>query len=106
MLRGQRNFTSLFPIETPNVLEIPERKGRSELLLLKRNELLVSRHYYYGKIYRYHYDDLMKVLSDELFLTIRTIQDILQKNNDLLRHVYSSNPDVQVFRDKFPQYVW
>ena len=58
MLRGHRSiFTSLFPEETKNtdVLEAPERKGRSEMLILKRNELLVCRYYYYVKMRRLEY---------------------------------------------------
>lgn len=107
MLRGQRNYSTLFPDETPpEVLSIPERKGRSEFLLLKRNELLIARYYYYYKIDPHQYPAILKLLSSELFLTERTIQDLLQKNQDMLKHFYTCRPNVKIFKNKFPHFVW
>lgn len=109
MLRGHRSiFTSLFPEETKNtdVLEAPERRGRSEMLILQRNELLISRYYFYAKMQGYQYQASLDIVGAELFLTERTVVDIIQKNRDLLKHINSSKPEVKVFKAKFPFMVW
>ena len=50
MLRGRQTlFNQLF--DEP-ILELPpaERKGRNEILIAKRNEIIICRYYYYAKI--------------------------------------------------------
>ena len=57
MLRGHRSiYLSLLPENTTDtLLPTAERRGRSEALIVKRNELLICRYYYYLKIVKLQY---------------------------------------------------
>lgn len=107
MQLGKRTvYTSLFPQEVSEVPEAPERKGRSEDLLLKRNLLLVSRYYYYVRLRGFQYHNALKQLEKELFLTERTITNILMGERAFLNELKKHTSDVFVFRKKYPFMVW
>lgn len=98
-------FNALFIEDTPPVVT-PERKGRSEHLINKRNELLICRYYYHIKIVSRQYIATIKLLERETFLTERTIIDALQKNSDTLKLLAAAKPTIKYFKDKFPFYHW
>jgi hypothetical protein len=107
MLRGHSTaYLSLFD-EPDQVMIIPppERRGRSEALVLKRNELLMHRHWYYIKIMGRQYPVTLQLLEDEFFLTQRTIVDIFQRNT-LLKELNTAKPGVKYFKDKYPFMIW
>lgn len=108
MLRGSRSiFASLFHDDVTDVLvPAPERKGRSEALINKRNELLVCRYYFLVKIADYKYPKALAKLEEEIFLTQRTIIDTIQRNHALLKELHHTRPDVKYFKNKFPFFVW
>lgn len=105
-MRGSRTiFNSLFQEE--EVIEMaPERKGRSEALILKRNELLICRYYYYVKIVGNQYHTTLAILEKEFFLTERTMIDMLSRNSGILKHLQTTKPSLKYFRDKFPWMAW
>lgn len=107
-IRGSRSlFSNLFQEETSALLvSAPEKKGRSEVLVNKRNELLVCRYYYHIKIMGKQYVPTLKILEEEIFLTQRTITDALQKQQPLLKEMQATKPDVKYFRNKYPWMVW
>lgn len=108
MQLGKRTvYTSLFPQEvTAPPDETPDRKGRSEDLLLKRNLLLVSRYYYFVKLRGFQYHTTLKQLEKELFLTQRTITNILMGERAFLNELKKHNTDVPVFKKKYPFMLW
>lgn len=110
MPRGQRSiFLSLFQDEASAAITLdapPERRGRSEALIIKRNELLISRYYYYVKVRRSQYKDALESLENELFITERRIVDVIQHNSKLLRELHEMKPDLQYFRGKYPFMRW
>ena len=69
MLRGHRTYLSLFQPDTPVIVidAAPEKRGRSEALVKKRNELLLHRHYFYFKIKRVQYQVGLQALETEFF---------------------------------------
>lgn len=104
MLRGHRTaFINLF--NENDVISVSDRKGRNEELLHRRNECLAHRHYYYVKIARKQYGDVLAALVLEFHLTERTIVDILQKS-EYLKILKQQNPDVKFFRKKYPHLSW
>lgn len=108
MLRGHRTiFNSLFETDV-NVLDTPapERKGRSEELVLKRNEALICRYYYYIKIHGMQYLATLAVLQQEFYLAERTIIDMLTKNSGILRRLHDTKPTLKYFRDRYPWMAW
>ena len=109
MRRGQQStYLSLFDTSTTiDELQAPiERKGRSEMLHSKRNELLIHRHYYYVKIVGHQYSKILSTLEMELFITQRTIVDTIQKNSDILKSLSAENPGVSYFKKKSPFMNW
>lgn len=107
-MRGQYSiFQNLFDDPETLTAPAPERKGRNEALLQARNELLIHRYYYHIKIKQRQYLHTLRVLErDELFLTERTIIDIVQKESAALKKLHEKSPDVRYFRAKFPMWVW
>lgn len=107
-MRGQFTiFNSLLEDEQPQeTLYVPERKGRSEHLVNKRNELLICRYYYYVKILGRQYPVTIKALEDEVFLTGRTIIDTIAKNHELLKQLHTTKPEPKYFKTKFPFIMW
>lgn len=75
-MRGARQFANHF-VEANNV---KCRKGRSEVLHEKRNELLFARYSFYGVFTKWRYEVVIEVLSEEFFLSPVTIPEILDDN--------------------------
>lgn len=106
MARGYHLFTSLFdedilPAEPPR-----QRKGRSDELNERRNELLLARYYWYGQFSSKRYGAVIKSLSTEFFLTERTIQDIIQTEYGILLRLKKLQPPEAYFRKQWPHLVW
>lgn len=108
MLRGNRSiFQNLFQEEQQDaVIVVPERKGRNELLVQKRNELLICRYYYHVKIIGCQYSVALSALENEMFITKRTIVDTIQKHHSLLKELHHIKPDIKYFRSKFSFLQW
>jgi hypothetical protein len=109
MQRGQRSiYNSLFPEETltDTLATLTERKGRSEMLILKRNEYLICRYYYFARIMGKKYPACQELLKEETFLEKRTIINIIEANQDFLRHLKNHNADIKFFKSKYPHIVW
>lgn len=109
MLRGHRStYLSLFTNDASvvSIQPTPERRGRSEALVIKRNILLIHRHYYYFKIKQVQYHIGLQNLEAEFFLTERTVVDIVQTNVNLLKELKAVNPDKKYFAKKFPAMNW
>ncbi|SEW02107.1 hypothetical protein SAMN05428988_1329 [Chitinophaga sp. YR573] len=107
MMRGHRSiFISLFENDVQTIPSPAERKGRSEALILKRNELLICRYYYLVKISALQYQSALTRLENEFFLSERTIIDILAKNRDITRHFLTTKPSLKYLRDRYPSMTW
>jgi hypothetical protein len=107
MLRGHRSiFTSLFPDDTTTAPAVVERKGRSEVLLLKRNEALICRYYWLVKIEAKQYQITLAQLEDEFFISERTIIDILQQNSGILKALVTDKTNTSFFKKKYPWLSW
>lgn len=106
MLRGHRTYLQLFD-EAPQLTTAkPERRGRSETLHLKRNELLIHRYYYYVKVEKKQYPDVLSTLENELFIAKQTIVNMVAGNSSLLKELNTVKPVVSYFKKKYPFMVW
>lgn len=105
MVRGHRTaYLSLLDDEK-NETPVLSRKGRSELLITKRNELLAHRHYYYVKIKRKQFPDAINDLIIEFHIRERTIIDLLQKT-EILQELNKKKPTLSYFKGKYPYLQW
>lgn len=106
MLRGHRTYLNLFDDDTPEPPAKAARRGRSEMLHAKRNELLIHRYYYHIKIKNSQYLNTLSTLEDELFISQRTIVDTVALNVAILKELNVGKPDAGYFKKKYPHLVW
>lgn len=109
MLRGhQQIFLSLFDNPPLNLShKKKERKGRSEDLHAKRNELLIHRYYYYTRVANRQYADALTIMEQtEFFISTRTIIDTIQANTKMLSDLNTARPERKFFKDKYPFMNW
>lgn len=107
IMRGNRSiYISLFENEVHSIPKTVERKGRSEALILKRNELLICRYYYCVKILNLQYHVAIIKLENEFFISQRTIIDMISKNDGILKTFLITKPTVKYFRDRYPFMAW
>lgn len=106
MLRGHRTYLQLFDEPKQPDNPKPERRGRSESLNRKRNELLIHRYYYYIKIEGKQYIATLDNLENELMLAQQTIVNNVANNRELLKELNAAKPGKAFFKKKYPWLVW
>lgn len=96
----------------PSFKQGKQRKGRSAKLILQRNECLLDRYLYYGRLSGKRYDLIIEELSTDFFLSSSTIAEILNDNYDKLstsKKAYQHLSDVQFkknLENKWPKLSW
>ncbi|MFB6454448.1 hypothetical protein ACE38W_04185 [Chitinophaga sp. Hz27] len=82
--------------------------GRNRELIARRDERLVYRHYYYLRISKKRYDEIIQLLSEEFDLSGYTIIERLQLENNfqLLKQVTAQQPGLNDLRKRYPWMVW
>jgi len=103
MQRGSRLFNQL---TVPQLGYAKGEKGRNKLLISKRNNYLIYRYYYYAKIKKRTYSDTLITLSNEFFLTERTIADIIQKSSDEIIKVFKEKLNIKQLTEKIYYLNW
>ena len=102
MQRGRR----LFDILTEKDKSPLKKRGRNEQLIIKRNECLVHRYYYYAKVKQLKYADVIKKLSEEFYISERTVADIAQMQNELFNEVFKEKPALKTLIIKYNYLNW
>jgi hypothetical protein len=106
-MRGSQLYNSLLFQEAPVLTVVkPERKGRSEHLINRRNELIAARYWFYVKIQRKNYMDCLEALEQEMFLSQLTLTRIVTSMTDQLKTYQKQPPEVKVFAKEYPFLVW
>lgn len=82
------------------------RKGRSEVRILRRDEKIISRFYYYAEIQKFNYGTVISKLSEEFDVHERVIISRLKECSKILDQIYSEKPSTSTLRKKFPYYSW
>jgi hypothetical protein len=106
--RGSKLFQAVL-FDEADVLNLPQKsdsKGRDADLIEARNNLLLHRFYFKGKIERKLYPDVLMELKKELFLSVRTIQDILQDKSEQVLEIKKLKPTAKELQKMFPFMVW
>lgn len=82
---------------------ISTRKDR----LTKRDELLLTRYYYWTEIKRRRFDDVTSILADqEFFLDPRYISDKLLEHDDLYKEMCIRKPSARSLSQDHPSWNW
>lgn len=82
------------------------RKGRSESRILRRDEKIISRFYYYAEIQKLNYGTVISKLSEEFDVDERIIISRLKERSKILDQIYAEKPATSTLRKKFPYYSW
>lgn len=82
------------------------RKGRSDDLIMKRNECLIARYYYYGTIRGKTYEDTLNLLVREFFLSQSTILRQINTNGETVMMFKKSAHGPRWFQARWPHLKW
>lgn len=82
------------------------RKGRSEVLIEQRDEVLSLRFYLYAHIKGENYENTISNLSREFFIAERVVMDRLRMNQQLLDELFATKPIVAELKKKAPFFSW
>ena len=102
-MRGQRVFNELIKEKSLNAAP---RKGRNDKLLTRRNECLLARYFFYGFYKNMCYEEILRQLVGEFFLSPNTIAQIVQNNTELLQGIKQRGAVMYYFQNKWPHLKW
>jgi hypothetical protein len=102
-MRGQRTYNELVKDST---ISGTVRKGRSNALVFRRNECMLARYFYYGYLKNKSYEEIMRLLAAEFFLSPATISMRVQQNTDKLKTLKRSGPSMYYFQSRWPHLKW
>ena len=109
LMRGQRTlYDAYFEVTTPevNTLISNVNKGRSTVLLQDRDTLLSARFYYHMHFKRLRFDDILRNLQREFFLSEKRIVDVLQQQSTTVDHYMKNKPQLKELKKEFGWLVW
>lgn len=104
MIVGQR--TLYHDLLKPDVKPANQTKGRSVLLMDKRNTLLCYRYFYYAFHQKKTYQDALKELENEFFIAEITIIKCLSERQADLKEIFNSKPTINDLKKQFIWLVW
>lgn len=102
-MRGRRLFDEIITEQRP---AREKRKGRSSTLISRRDECLVARYFYYGYLKHKSYDDILKLLVSEFFLSPATISRQVQQRSDELHELKQKASSAFYFQHRWPHLKW
>lgn len=92
--------------ETEKKKQVQVKKGRSEDLITKRNRALICRYYYYSRICKIKYADMLILLEAEFFLKAPSIAILFKSKADQVIDTFKSNPTLKELSKEFPLFIW
>ena len=102
-MRGQKIFNEL--IKGKNLNNEP-RKGRNDRLVALRNECLLARYFYYGFYKNRSYEEILRTLVSEFFLSPNTISNIIKEHAEQLMAIKKRAAVSYYFQNKWPHMKW
>jgi hypothetical protein len=110
LMRGERLYKELLliPLSAEEQAQQAKARGRSDVLIRKRNRRLCARLYWLKKTQRWEYTAVLEELQKEFDLSIVTITEITQMDEWQveLRKLRNKDPDADYFRKKWPWMKW
>lgn len=105
--RGLRLMENLIE-DNSRVEIIPDKvkRGRNKELIDKRNECLLHRYYFYSKVLKLKYEDVITSLSAEFFISDRTTTDIAMSESDYLSELFKKKYTPKELEKKFRFLNW
>jgi len=82
------------------------RKGRNNTLIARRNDCLIARYFYYGYYKNKTYEDTLRLLVNEFFLSQMTIIGIIQTRMGILEEIKERHPSIYYLQSHWPHLKW
>jgi hypothetical protein len=102
-MRGAALFKTLV---TDEELNKRERKGRSATLNDKRDECLLARFYYYTVHRGLCFEEVLKQVSIEFFITCDRIVKIIQLHPEEIKTMKEKKLSVYKLQHRWPHFKW
>ena len=102
-MRGQKIFNEIIK---DNGMPQAQRRGRNNSLIDKRNECMIARYYYYAAIKNKCFEDILKQLVTEFFLSPITIANVVKHGTDQLQALKQKSPVLYFFQNNWPHLKW
>jgi hypothetical protein len=102
-MRGQKIFNQIIKEEG---IAATRCKGRNNSLIARRNECLLARYYYYGHMKKKSYEDILRLLMAEFYVSPSTISYVVQEHVDELRALKGKCPTLYYFNNRWPHIKW
>lgn len=102
-MRGQQTFDKLVK---GSGLTTTTHKGRNNTLITKRNDCLIARYYYYGCDKNLCYEEIMRMLVSEFYLSPTTIAIIIQRHTTQLLKLKAKRRPASFFQGRWPHLKW
>ncbi len=99
-MRGKKLFNDVIKNDT----EL--RKGRNDSLLIKRNNCMLARYYYYGYFKEKCFEEIIQLLVADFFISPIRIARIVQENSDKIKELKDKRVSVYLLQQHYPQYKW
>lgn len=86
---------------------LPRGKGRSSVLIAKRDRALVARYYFWTEIKRRRFDDTLAILQNqEFFISERRIENIIRESGEYLDRLLFEKTPANDLRREYPSFNW
>ena len=102
-MRGQKVFNEIIKGDGLNGTA---RRGRNDKLVTRRNECLLARYFYFGFYKNMCYEEILRQLVAEFFLSPNTIGQIIQNNPEMLQTIKHRGVVTYYFQNKWPHLKW
>lgn len=102
-MRGEKFFNEVI---RESGLDGTARKGRSTSLLQKRNECLVARYFYYGYLKHKCFEEILKLLVVEFYLSPSTVCRAVKDKGEQLQSLKQRGPTIHYFQSRWPHLKW
>lgn len=101
-MRGQRKLFDLFG-EQPE--QRTDEQPRNYFLPL-RDEALCHRFYWHADVNKYKFEEVLKQLNNEFYLSNTRIIKVLDDNYDTLNCIQKNKPSTKELQLKYPHFTW
>ena len=102
-MRGQRVYKEI--IKGSGISNTIHR-GRNNSLVSKRNECLAARYYYWGFYKNLSYEEILRLLVSEFFLSPVTIGNIILGQTEYLAAMKQKGPSLYYLQTRWPHLKW
>ena len=108
-MKGARLFDQLTAAQIaplPGTPATSKKKGRAADLIEERNKCLLLRFHFHAKVKRLRYDDVLKTLSSEFFISERTIAEIIAKESEFAKDVFTDESKLKSLQKRYSFLSW